>query len=206
MSEVIELKHGDVSVVHDPWVVYGPERFAEDSLSSLGLLTDGPQRILVPLSVWLDEHDELIASRSPGSTGIYLEGADDPLALTDTIVDAGLVAINFPTFKDGRGYSHAYLLRHRLGYAGGLRATGDILRDQLFYLKRVGFDSFKLADNSDLRSVAKALREFSETYQASIDQPIPLFRRRLLSSPAAPDSPVSAQPVVAVGAAKHGAR
>ena len=98
-----------------------------------------------------------------------------------------MIAVNFPQFTDGRGYSTARLLRERYGWKGELRAIGDIQRDQLYYLSRCGFDAFLLNDGLDaaqgdsLRSVQNALsafNDFSEAYQTSADQPVPLFRRR----------------------------
>lgn len=89
-----------------------------------------------------------------------------------------VIALNFPAFTDGRHCSSAYLLRNRYGYKGELRAIGDVLRDQLFSYQRVGFDAFALRADKDPVDALKAFEEFSEVYQASTDQPLPLFRRR----------------------------
>ncbi|WP_461310275.1 DUF934 domain-containing protein [Azonexus hydrophilus] len=90
-----------------------------------------------------------------------------------------LIAINFPKFVDGRGYSSAALLRQRYGYRGELRAVGDVLHDQLFYLRRVGFDSYALKDGkSTAYAIAHGFTTFTEPYQASTDQPLPHFRRQ----------------------------
>ena len=89
-----------------------------------------------------------------------------------------VIAIEFRTFNDGRGYSTARLLRERYGWRGELRAVGDVLRDQIFYLARCGFDAFELQDGQDVDAVLAAFNDFSERYQASVDQPLPLFRRR----------------------------
>jgi uncharacterized protein (DUF934 family) len=89
-----------------------------------------------------------------------------------------LVAIRFPHFTDGRGYSTARLLRERYGYAGELRATGDVARDQLFCLSRVGFDTFELREGEDVGAALAAFGDFSEAYQSSVAQPQPLSRRR----------------------------
>jgi uncharacterized protein (DUF934 family) len=87
--------------------------------------------------------------------------------------------VHFPTFTDGRGYSTARLLRERYGYRGELRAVGDVLRDQLFYLSRVGFDAFALRQDQDAEGALASLADFSESYQASVERPQPLFRRRI---------------------------
>ncbi len=70
------------------------------------------------------------------------------------------------------------LLRTRLGYAGELRAIGDVGRDQLYYLARVGFDAFRLPDARDPEAALASLDAFTVRYQGSVDDPLPLFRRR----------------------------
>ena len=83
-----------------------------------------------------------------------------------------MVAVDFPKFADGRGYSIAYNLRARLGYTGELRAIGDVLRDQLFYMQRVGFDAFAVREDKNIHDALKGLTDFSEVYQASWDQQV----------------------------------
>jgi uncharacterized protein (DUF934 family) len=109
---------------------------------------------------------------------LRIEPHEDPAALARSLASAARVEVNVPKFTDGRGYSIARLLRERLGYRGELRAVGDISRDQLFYLSRVGFDAFLLRDGEDAEEALAALNDFSEAYQASAEQPLPLFRRR----------------------------
>jgi len=109
---------------------------------------------------------------------LRLEPHDDPAALADRLGGAARVEVNFPKFTDGRGYSIARLLRERYGYAGELRAVGDVQRDQLYYLARVGFDAFLLREGEDAEGALAALGEFSEAYQSSVERPLPLFRRR----------------------------
>ena len=74
---------------------------------------------------------------------------DDPAALVPHLDAVPLVAIDFPVFNDGRGYSTAAVLRSRYRYRGDLRAIGDVLIDQLFFLRRVGFTSFPLRADQD---------------------------------------------------------
>jgi len=97
--------------------------------------------------------------------------------LKDDIARMPVIAIDFPKFADGRGYSIAYNLRARLAYTGELRAIGDVLRDQLFYMQRVGFNAFAVRADRDIHDALKGLTDFSEPYQASWDQKSPLFRR-----------------------------
>jgi uncharacterized protein (DUF934 family) len=89
-----------------------------------------------------------------------------------------LIAIEFPRFTDGRGYSVARQLRDRHGFTGELRAVGWVLRDQLYYLERCGFNAFELQPGKPLESALAAFGEFSATYQAAVDDARPIYRRR----------------------------
>ena len=89
-----------------------------------------------------------------------------------------LIAIEFPRFTEGRGYSIARLLRQRHAFTGELRAVGWVLRDQLYYMERCGFTAFELKEGKPLPSALEAFGEFSGTYQAAVDDPRPLYRRR----------------------------
>ena len=138
--------------------------------------------VLVSLADW-HQHKAMLLGRG-GDLGVLLEPADDPHALAADLASLSLIAIRFPQFTDGRGYSSAYLLRQRLGWRGELRAVGDVLIDQLHYLARVGFDAFALRADQDPSRALAAFADFSEAYQASVDQPLPLFRRRRAGSAA----------------------
>jgi len=89
-----------------------------------------------------------------------------------------LVVLVMSPFTDGRSFSQARILREQLGFRGEIRASGDFLRDQMYYLHRLGVDSFEFAEETDLNDRLKAFREFSVTYQAAQDEPQPLYRRR----------------------------
>ena len=89
-----------------------------------------------------------------------------------------LIAIEFPRFSEGRGYSIARLLRDRHKFAGEIRAVGWVLRDQLFYMERCGFTAFELKPGKPLESALEAFGELSGTYQAAVDDPRPIYRRR----------------------------
>lgn len=138
------------------------------------LLPDGP--ILVPLAAWKARRDELLARAGP--VGVWLKPDEDPAELGSDMHALRLIAVHFPRFTDGRGYSSAVLLRRRHGYRGELRAIGDVGRDQLFYQKRCGFDSFSLAPHRDPEAALAGLETFSVRYQGSVDDPLPLFRKR----------------------------
>lgn len=89
-----------------------------------------------------------------------------------------MIAVNFPAFTDGRGFSSARLLRERYGYKGEIRAIGDVLRDQLFFMRRCGFDAYAIRADRSPEDALVSLDDFSEVYQTSVEQPLPLFRRR----------------------------
>ena len=136
---------------------------------------------ILTLARWKERRGSI----APGArTAVRLDPADDPAELAGDIDRLQLVAINFPKFADGRGYSSAVLLRTRHGYRGELRAVGDVGRDQLFYLMRCGFDSFALASHRDPHAALASLGDFSTRYQGSVDDPLPLFRRRFASGAA----------------------
>ncbi len=134
-----------------------------------GVIVDEESPELLSLEQWRSEENKARA--------VQLEPGEAPLPLFDHLAEIPLVAINFPTFMDGRGFSYARELRER-GFTGELRATGHFIRDQLTYLSRCGFDAFQMADESLLQEALESLMEFSEFYQASASQPQPLFRRR----------------------------
>jgi uncharacterized protein (DUF934 family) len=110
--------------------------------------------------------------------GVWLDSDQGPEALEPFLGKLSAIAINFPKFVDGRGYSYARILRDRLAYEGEIRAIGDVLHDQLFYMKRCGFDAFAVREDKDITVALTGLNDFTESYQAASDQTSPLFRRR----------------------------
>ena len=109
---------------------------------------------------------------------LRLEPTDDPASIADRLGRVARVEVNFPMFGDGRGFSIARLLRERYGYKGELRAVGEVVRDHLFYMESCGFDAFLLRDGEDPVEALTGFEDFSESYQASVARPLPLFRRR----------------------------
>jgi uncharacterized protein (DUF934 family) len=162
-------------VVADDWL-------AVDTPEGLHAADDDAQ-VLVAHTVWASSRDALVARTAP--VGIRLEASDDAAAIAPDLRRFALIAIDFPKFTDGRGYSIARLLRERHGYAGPLRAVGDVLRDQMFYMLRCGFDEFALKHAEQRDDALKAYRDFSEAYQTSVDRPVPLFARRAAADPGA---------------------
>ena len=115
---------------------------------------------------------------APSPPDAVLEPTDDPGALAGRLTALAVVAVNFPKYGDGRGYSIGRLLRERYGYQGELRAIGEVARDHLQLMAQCGFDSFQLREGEDAQAALDAFDDFSEAYQASAAQPQPLFRRR----------------------------
>jgi uncharacterized protein (DUF934 family) len=138
--------------------------------------------VLVPLALWQAERAALLAR---GEAGVWLAPADDPAAIAADVSQLPVIAVDFPAFTDGRGYSTARLLRERHGYRGELRAIGDIQRDQLYYLAQVGFDAFAVRDDKDLDDALAGLADFSDGYQVT-NVRTPWFRRRAAADGVAP--------------------
>ena len=142
--------------------------------------------VIVPLPLWQAEHDVLAGCNA---VGVWLKPSDDPTELAGDIAQLPLIAIDFPKFTDGRGYSGARLLREKYRFRGELRAIGDVLRDQLYYLRQCGFDAFVLRADVKLADAIAGLDDFSDNYQATVLRPVPLFRRRAAASSNAVSKP-----------------
>jgi uncharacterized protein (DUF934 family) len=118
----------------------------------------------------------IVAQPSPPE--LTLEPTDNPAAFADRVAGLRVVAVRFPKYGDGRGYSIARLLRERHGYKGELRAVGVVARDHLQLMAQCGFDSFQLREGEDATEALEGLDDLSDAYQVSAAQPVPLFRRR----------------------------
>jgi len=136
-------------------------------------LPTGP--VIVPLAHWKKQRSALLERSDP--VGVRLPNTVNPADLAEDLPKIAVVALEFPKFNDGRAYSQARLLRERHGYAGEIRAVGDVLRDQLFFMARAGFDAFELRADRSLEDALEAFGDFSESYQPAVDQPLPLYRR-----------------------------
>ncbi|HEY8606234.1 MAG TPA: DUF934 domain-containing protein [Noviherbaspirillum sp.] len=165
MRNIIKNK----AVVGDDWTVL---RLAEGETPEGVAIPQG--KVIVPLKVWQAQRAAL---EGRAELGVWLASSERPEELKDDLGRFRVIAVDFPKFADGRGYSTAYNLRARFGYAGELRAIGDVLRDQLFYMQRVGFDAFAVREDKDIQDALLGLSDFSEAYQTSWDRKSPLFRR-----------------------------
>ncbi len=157
------IRDGDI--VQDQW------QLVEDAEQAL---PDGD--IIVPLALWQAQKDALIARG--GNLGVWLDSNEGPEEISADLARFSIVAIRFPAFADGRGYSYARLLRERYGYENDIRAIGDVMQDQLFYMQRCGFSSFALKEGRDVAAALASFNPIHHTYQASANQPDPLYRRK----------------------------
>ena len=160
------IKNG--AVVNDSWHVLDKDATLDGLPNS--------DSVIVPLALWL-EHSHALKARD-GGLGVWLDSDEEVESIADDLSQFQVVALNFPVFSDGRNYSNARLLRDRYQYQGEVRAIGDVLRDQLFFMQRCGFDAFALRADRNADEALESLKDFSNTYQAATDQPLPLFRRR----------------------------
>lgn len=133
-------------------------------------------QVIVPAAVWIAQK-EILQNRT--DIGIWLDSDESAELIGEEATRFAVIGVNFPLFMDGRAFSTARLLRERYGFTGELRAVGNFIRDQLCYLRRCGVNAFSFANpEANLEEAVKSLNDFQEYYQASVDQPLPLFRRR----------------------------
>lgn len=147
-------RRGAATIVPDDWT----------------LVEEGPARpgLIAPLSAWLE---------SPQGAGVWVEGDAVIEEVASHVVGAEVIAVRFPAFADGRGLSLGKLLRTRYGYAGELRAFGEIVPDLTEYMHRCGFDAFVLADRRQAEVAIACIERMSDHYQGSFLQPLPPYRR-----------------------------
>jgi phosphoadenosine phosphosulfate reductase len=170
MSDLIRIANKRVAIEPDGWLL----------LTEPGADVWPEGDVIVPLADWL-ARSETLASRQ-GRIGVWLAPADDTLTLKDRLDGLSVIAIQFPKFTDGRGYSHATLLRKRLGWTGELRAIGEVLRDQLFYMARTGFDAFAVPAGFAPDALVGGLSDFSVAYQdAVVDPAAPALANRTVA-------------------------
>lgn len=167
MAKIIKLIEGAPQVVEDEWEVIR----TTDSVD-----TDRLTRKILPFSFFRSALDQGLVSHI---RAVWISPDDDFEPLVPKLCQLDLIAVDFPTFRDGRGYSIATLLRSRYAWTGGLRSIGDVLRDQLNYMRRCGFDSFAVRGDKDINDAIKSFNHYSVRYQGAVDEPLPLFRRRV---------------------------
>ncbi|MEC5397940.1 DUF934 domain-containing protein [Uliginosibacterium sp. H1] len=203
-SNLIKLENGVGRIVADDWTWVRINKATEEVKKQAGKVvlfkltgdatasadeiaaTDIPAqgRVLLPLTVWLARKDELSARVAANEIGVWVEThelVEDLVASLPDINVLPLIAVHVERFADGRIYSAGALLRTRFGYRNELRALGDVLRDQLFFFKRTGFDAFLIRADRSAEDAIASLKDFSEPYQGAVDDKRPLWRRHARS-------------------------
>ncbi len=132
---------------------------------------------LIPAVRFLTDPEALVARNSP--TGVIWPNNRDLDELVPYLDRLAVVALVFPTFRDGRAYSQARLLRERYGYKGELRATGQVLRDQFVLMLRAGFDAFEVKKDADAEAFAATVKRYTVFYQPTGDGRITALHRRM---------------------------
>jgi uncharacterized protein (DUF934 family) len=139
----------------------------------------GDGAILISAARFLENPEAL--SQRPGRTGVIWPNSRDVDDLVPYLDRLAAVALVFPTFRDGRAYSQARLLRERFKYRGELRATGQVLRDQFLFMSRAGFDAFDVKKPADAEAFANTVRRYSVFYQPTGDGRMTALHRRMMS-------------------------
>jgi uncharacterized protein (DUF934 family) len=139
------------------------------------LPAEGP--VLVSLDRFLAERDALIAR--DGALGVWLASNQSPVALAESLASLDLVACDFPSFSDGRGFSYARLLRERYGFGGELRAIGEVMLEQAPFMVRSGFNTFELRDVRNVDEFKAVCDEVRVVYQPTADGRATALQRRL---------------------------
>jgi uncharacterized protein (DUF934 family) len=148
------IKNGDII----------PDRFR--ALADDAALPEG-EPVIVSLARWTKDRATLIARNAP--VGVRLKSSEAPASLAPDLDHIALIAIEFPGFRDGRGFSYAHRLRNQYGYTGALRAVGHLIPDQAQFLLRTGFDEIEVKENAKLAEWQRGLSEFTVWYQPAAD-------------------------------------
>ncbi len=200
MSNLIKLNNGVASLVEDDWtLVQLPATQVEErkqagkvvlfKLTGEATVTDAQitdtvipatGKIILPLSVFITRNDEIKARIAQGEIGVWLATHELLENLTQHQADLNalpIIAIFVERFADGRIFSLGNLLRTRFGFKNELRAFGDVLRDQLYFLKRSGFTSYLVRADRSAQEAIASLSDFTKPYQGAVDEPRPVFKR-----------------------------
>lgn len=200
MSNLIELKNGAGNIAENTWLTVklpasnvearkqagkvvlfkltGEDKATETQIAETEIPATG--KIIVPLSVFIARKSELLSRLTNGEIGVWIDTHEVIADLTSIEPDLNIfpiIAVHVERFADGRIFSLGTLLRTRYGFKNELRAMGDVLRDQLFFLKRSGFDSFLMRADRSADEALASLKDFTAPYQGAVDEPKPIFTR-----------------------------
>jgi uncharacterized protein (DUF934 family) len=200
MSNLIKLNNNVASIVDNEWAIVklpasqvearkqagkvvlfkltGEKTVSDEQVRNTVIPDTG--KVLVPLSVFIARKTELQARINQGDIGVWLDTHEVLAELVEHQADLNqlpIIAVHVERFADGRIFSLGVLLRTRYGYKNELRAFGDVLRDQLFFLKRSGFDSYLIRADRNAEEALFSLKDFSSPYQGAVDEARPAFAR-----------------------------
>lgn len=200
MSNLIQLNNGIASIVENTWITVklppsnvearkqagkvvqfkltGEDTVSETQIAETVIPATG--KIIVPLSVFIARKDELLNRLSNSEVGVWIDTHEVLADLVNDQADLNLlpiIAVHVERFADGRIFSLGTLLRTRYGFKNELRAIGDVLRDQLFFLKRSGFNSYLIRADRSADEALASLKDFTAPYQGAVDEPRPVFAR-----------------------------
>lgn len=200
MSNLIKLNNGVASLVEDDWALVqlpatqveerkqagkvvlfkltGEATVTEAQIADTVIPATG--KIILPLSVFIARNSEIKERIAQGEIGVWLATHEPLENLTLQQADLNalpIIAIFVERFADGRIFSLGNLLRTRFGFKNELRAFGDVLRDQLYFLKRSGFTSYLVRADRSAQEAIASLGDFTKPYQGAVDEPRPVFKR-----------------------------
>jgi uncharacterized protein (DUF934 family) len=173
-DEVVRKQAGKVVL----FKLYDEETFSQKQIDATEIPATG--KVLLPLTVWLAKQEQLSTRMAAGEIGIVLATHEPIESLVTAFADINslpLIAIFVERFADGRNFTLGNLLRTRYGFKNELRAIGDVLRDQLYFLKRSGFNSYLIRADRSAQEALASLNDFSEPYQGAVDVANPVWRR-----------------------------
>jgi len=172
MKKIITLDGGSAKILEgDPWAFINSEAELTQYKAT--------ENLILPLKLWESMRTtEVSQGHEVSLNGVWLAPDDDEELLKPWLNVLPLIALQFPSFRDGRAYTQAYLLKTRLDWSGELRAVGDVLRDQLSHMRQCGFNSFAIREDKSATDALKGLSGISVLYGRSAIEPRPLFRRR----------------------------
>lgn len=200
MSNLIQLNNNVASLAENAWVTVklpasnvearkqagkvvlfkltGEQTVTETQISETDIPASG--KVIVPLSVFIARRNALLTRISNSEVGVWLDTHERIADLAEILPDLNtlpIIAVHVERFADGRIFSLGTILRTRYGFKNELRAFGDVLRDQLFFLKRSGFDSFLVRADRSAQDALASLKDFTDPYQGAVDEPRPVFVR-----------------------------
>lgn len=200
MSNLIQVNNGIATIAEDAWncvklpvakieerkqagkvVLFkltGENTVVEAQIT--GTVIPATGRVIVPLTVFIARKAELQARINQGEVGVWIDTHEVLEHLIEAQADLNalpIIAVHVERFPDGRIFSLGTLLRTRYGYKNELRAFGDVLRDQLFFLKRSGFTSYLIRADRDAKDAITGLQDFTNPYQGAVDETRPAFQR-----------------------------